>query len=298
MKRWEVTYLDKPLLLYGNTADEVREKYTSTIDKGSDVKPLPYPKELYDKLTTLPIRHIDKQGREYREINCGAGYCVYRMSKDESDGQYYDLIQYRRSGGRLIELCLWSCCTTQEFADMWLKEIPVKKCGFVVSLSEVKKLCGKMLFRIDKYHVWRDSDGYYYVGYSPEWGKRFKEEYKRMSAYKDTAVYVYWAEGIYGSNKSRWFESENKWIEYWNKISSEQPSHAATLRYEIIQHGYKKLPVENRKLICRLNYMNIERELKSESPELVAKMWARGQERFGDYEDICKGIVERIRNEL
>lgn len=297
MNRWQVTYLGKPFMLYGNTAEEVIQKYSSTIDEGSNVIPIPYPQELFNKLTELPVKHRDNKGREYREINCGAGYCVYRMSKDEQDGQYYDLIQYRRSGGRLIEPCLWSCCTAQEFADTWLKEVPVKKCGFVMSLNEVKKLCGKMLFRIGKYHVWRDSDGYYYVGYSPDWSKHFKEEYKRMAAYKDTAIYVTWTESVYGSRKDGWFENEEIWREYWNMILSEQPSYAATLRYEIVKRGYNKLPVEDRKLIYRLSYMDIERELKSESPELVIKMWTRYQKRLGIYENICKGIVEKVRKQ-
>lgn len=295
MKRWQVTYLGKPFMLYGNTAEEVIQKYSSTIDEGSNVTPIPYPQELFDKLTELPVRHRDNKGREYREINCGAGYCVYRMSKDESDGQYYDLIQYRRSGGRLIEPCLWSCCTAQEFADTWLREVPVKKCGFVMSLNEVKKLCGKIIFRIGKYHVWRDSDGYYYVGYSSEWGKHFKEEYKRMSVCRNTAVYVHWIEGVYGSNKFGWFESEDKWNEYWNKISSEQPSYAATLRYEIVKHGYKKLPVEDRKLIYRLNYMNIERELKYEPSDIVAQWWAKYNSGFiGDNDELFTDIVKKI----
>lgn len=289
MNRWQVTYLGKPFMLYGNTAEEVIQKYSDTIDEGSNVILIPYPQELFDKLTELPVRHRDNKGREYREINCGAGYCVYRMSKDEQDGQYYDLIQYRRSGGRLIEPCLWSCCTAQEFADMWLKEIPVKECGFVISLNEVKKLCGKMLFRIGKYHVWRDSDGYYYVGCSSGWNKYFKEEYKRMSVCRDTAVCVEWVEGYHYNQ--RWFENKEAWEEYRNTIVPEPPS------YKILRFGYKKLSVEDRKLICRLNYMNIERELKSESPELVIKMWARYQERFGNYENICKGIVEKVREQ-
>lgn len=294
MKRWEVTYLGKPFMLYCNTADEVREKYVDTMDKGSDVEPLPYSKELYDKLTSLPVKHIDKQGREYREINCGAGYCVYRMSKDEQDGQYYDLIQYRRSGGRLIEPCLWNSCTAQEFADVWLKEIPVRQCGFVASLNDVKKLCGKVWLRLGKCQVWRDSDGYFYVGFSPNWRKTLKEEYKRMSPHRDTAVYVCWTEGIYCNSKRGWFESEEIWHEYWNKILSEQPSWAGSLRYKIAKRGYASIPVEDRKLICRLSYMDIERELKFESPEFVAMIWSRKCDWLGVDDMICKKIVEEI----
>ena len=289
-------------MLYGNTAEEVGEKYASTMDEGSDITPLAYPQELFDKLTALPVIHRDAKGREYRGINCGAGYCIYRISKDESDGQYYDIVQFRRSGGRLIEPCLWTMCTAQEFADDWLREVSHKKCGNIISLKEVKKLCGKALFRIGKINVWRDADGYYYVGNSQLWGKVLKEEYKVMSQHRDEAVLVSWTEGIYGAHRRKWFESEDAWETYWREINAQQPSYAATLRYEILSRGYRKVPVEDRKLICRLEYMNIGRELKSEPPELVARMWQRYNERFFeselDCERILKEIVAKVRDEI
>lgn len=298
MKRWQVNYLGEPFMLYGDTAEQVKDKYSDTMDKGSDITPLPYPQELFNKLTALPIIHRDAKGREYREINCGASYCVYRISKDESDGQYYDIVQFRRSGGRLIEPCLWGICTAQQFVDDWLREVPHKKCGNIVSLKEVKKMCGKMLFRIGKIFVWRDADGYYYVGNSWMWGKHFKEQYKNMSQHRDTAIYVWWTEGIYRKSRRSWFESEDCWQEYWNKITAEQPSYAGTLRYDIISRGYRAVPIEERKLICRLEYMNLERELKSEHPDFVAKMWARVNERYFendlDCERICREIVRKI----
>lgn len=298
MKRWQVTYLGKPFLLYGNTTEEVREKYSSTIDEGSDIIPLLYPQELFDKLTELPVKHTDAKGREYREINCGVGYCIYRISKDERDGCYYDIVQFRRSGGRLVEPCLWSICTAQEFVDDWLREVPYKKCGNIISLKEVKKLCGKTLFRIGKVYVWRDADGYYYVGNSCFWSKHFKERYKNMSQHRDTAIYVWWIEGGYCKSRRSWFESEEHWQEYWKKITAEQPSCAGTLSYEIVKRGYRAVPVEERKLICRLEYMNLERELRSENPDFVAKMWERVNTKFFesdiDCERICREIVRKL----
>ena len=80
MKRWQVTYLGKPFMLYGDTAEQVKDKYSDTMDEGSDITSRPYPQELFNKLTALPIIHRDAKGREYREITCGASYCVYRIS--------------------------------------------------------------------------------------------------------------------------------------------------------------------------------------------------------------------------
>lgn len=297
MKRWQVMYLGKPFMLYGNTAEEVIQKYSSTIDEGSNVTPIPYPQELFDKLTELPVRHRDNKGREYREVNTGCNYCTYRISKDETDGRYYDLVQYRINGGRLIAPSLWSVCTAQEFVDMYLKPVPEKKCGWLFSLKEVKKLCGKVQFKIGKVNVWKDADGYYYIGWQNDWGKSKKEEYKVMSEHRESAIYVSFTEGLFGGHKYRWFESEDVWCKFWEKIKSEQPSYARTLDYEIIRHGYNKLPVEDRNLICRLRYMNLERELKTEPSDIVAKWWARYNSQFIENDELFKKIVEKVREQ-
>lgn len=299
MKRWQVTYLGEPFMLYGDTAEQVKDKYSDTMDEGSDITPLPYPQELFNKLTALPIIRRDAKGREYREINCGASYCVYRISKDESDGQYYDIVQFRRSGGRLIEPCLWSMCTAQEFVDMYLNPVPDKRCGWLFSLKEVKKLCGKVQFKVDKVNVWKDSDGYYYIGWQSDWDKYRKEEYKIMSEHRETAVLVCFTEGIYGGYKHKWFISEDAWLDYWKKISEEQPPYARTLDYTIKKRGYRKSPVEDRKLICRLRYINLERELQTEPPDVVSQMWARYNSGFiGDNDGLFTDIVKKICEKL
>lgn len=297
MKRWQVTYLGKPFMLYGSTAEEVRQKYSSTIDNGSDIIPLPYPQELFDRLTELPIVHRDNKGREYREVNIGCNYCTYRISKDETDGRYYDLVQYRINGGRLIAPALWSTCTAHEFVDMYLKPVPDKKCGWLFSLKEVKKLCGKAICKVYGYTVWKDTDGYYYIGCNINWNKNRKEEYKTISPYKDTAVLVGFTEGMHGEYKQRWFENEDKWNEYWRKITIEQASCARTLNYEILNHGYYKLSVEDRKLICRLRYMNLERELKTEPSDIVAQWWAKYNRQFVEDERLFEKIVEKVKEQ-
>lgn len=297
MKRWQVTYLGKPFMLYGNSAEEVKQKYSSAIDKGSDIVPLPYPQELFDRLTELPVRYKDKTGREYREVNLGCNYCTYRVSKDETDGRYYDLVQYRINGGRLIAPALWSTCTAHEFVDMYLKPVPEKKCGWLFSLKEVKKLCGKVQFKIGKVNIWKDSDGYYYLGCQNDWSKIKKEEYKVMSEHRESAIYVSFTEGLFGGHKYQWFESEDAWHEYWEKTKSEQPSYARTLDYEIIKHGYNKLPIEDRKLICRLRYMNLERELKTEPSDIVAQWWAKYNRQFVDDERLFEKIAEKVKEQ-
>ena len=91
------------------------------------------------------------------------------------------------------------------------------------------------------------------------------------------------------------FISEDAWLDYWKKISEEQPSYARTLDYTIEKRGYRKSPVEDRKLICRLRYINLERELQTEPPDVVAQMWSRYNSGFiGDNDELFTDIVKKI----
>ena len=202
MNRYQITHSGKSVLLYANTEQEIRNKYSDLVDFGSEITLSPYPRELFDKLTSLPVIHRDKAGREYREINIGYNYITYRIGKDSKNGQYYDMVQYRTNGGKLVEPCLWSICTVQEFIDMYFKIIPEKKSGYVLSIKEVKKICGKTILSYQGYSIWKDSDGYYYVGFKYDWGKKQKEEYKEMSLNRDSAVLVSFIEGIFGKQKN------------------------------------------------------------------------------------------------
>ena len=165
--------------------------------------------------------------------------------------------------------------------------------GFDYSLRQIKKLCGKQLFSYKGYAVWKDTEGYYYSGFNKYWNKRVKAEYSRFSLCRDTAVLVGWTEGIYGTHRLGWFESEQDWDKYWKEITSKQPSYAATLWYEVKKRGYQKLPVEDRKLIARLPYCDFEEELKWCHWEWVALRWWYKCEEYTD-EEICKEIVRRI----
>lgn len=292
MQRWQVGKYK----FYGESADEIRQKYG---EFGDEITPLPYQQELFDKLTALPIVCVDSKGYEYRQVTCGDELCTYRVAKDPNDEQYYNSVQYMTTG-KWIHIT-WSVISAEQFVDLFLRVAPEKRCGCIVSLKEVKKMCGKVWLKIGKLNVWRDNDGYYYVGNSSLWGKRFKDEYNTFSRCKDSAVNVEWTEGLYASIKRRWFESVEKWEEHWHKITAKQPLYAATLHYEIKQYGYAKKPVEDRKLICRLAYMNIECKLLENSPATTAEIWRRQNSKYFendlDAENICRKIVRKVVSE-
>lgn len=288
MKRFQVTYLGKPFMLYGNSEAEVRSKYSTTMDENSECVLLEYPKELFDKITscdlTASCQHNENEVREYYL----KGNCQFRISKDVRDGCYYDLIQYRKiyPQNGMPKHCLWSVCTAQEFLDRYFKEVPIKETGYVVTPKEIKKIA-KLLFKSEGYSIWADKDGYFYFGYNHDWGKRAKDEYDRVHPYADTAVLVWWQDSDC-KYKKKWFTS-------WEEFERLHPRDINKLPPEIKKRGYKALPVMDRKLICRLAYCDIERELAEGTPSyFIAKDWIELNKRCfkNPYSEI--GFLENI----
>lgn len=286
MQRYVVNCDGKPLKLYSNNPDRLVREYGNRT-------PLPYPKELFDKLTALPIKQVDSKGREYREIKWNGGTCVYRVHKDKQDGQYYDLVEYRKDNYCCSTRMLWSLCSAEDFIDMFLTEVPQKEIGLCVSLKEIKKLCGKPLFKWKGHSVWRDSDGYLYYGEQIFWCKHSKEEYKEMSLHRETAIFVAYRDGKGFFEHHRWFASESDWLERWNQILSENKSYETSPMFRIVKREYRKKPVEERKLIYRLRHMNIETELKTENADTVCRMFANLNYDLC-HKDLCCEIVKRI----
>ena len=282
MKRYEVMWHGQPLMVYGNSAEEVQSKYTD-----SYVKELPYPAALFDKLTAPAICHAEQKVaeeiREYRIVD----EVIYRISRDVRDNQYYDLVQYRHVGGRLVMPCLWSCCTAQEFADRYMKKVPLKETGFVITPKQIKKLA-KPFLRKNGMVMWRDADDYFYIGYKRDWGKYVKDEYDVMSQHRDTAVFMWYSDASC-SYKKKWFTSVEDFY-------AQHPENPNLLPPHIIKKGYRKLPVNERKLICRLPYYAIARELaEGEHPEHIALDWSRRCADWGDVETLLD-IVKEVAN--
>lgn len=286
MQRYVVNCDGKPLKLYSNNPDRLVREY-------GNCTPLPYPKELFDKLTALPIKQVDSKGREYREIKWNGGTCVYRVDKYKQDGQYYDLVEYRKDNYCCSTRMLWSLCSAEDFIDMFLVEVPQKEIGWCVTLKEVKKLCGKLLFKWEGFSVWRDNDGYLYYGTQFSWGKHFKEEYKTMSKHRETAILVAYRDIKRSLQCHSWFASESDWTNHWNQMLSEIKPYEASPTFHIEKRGYRKKPVEERKLICRLRYMNIETELRTENTNTVCQMFANLNYNLC-HEYLCCEIVKRI----
>lgn len=300
MNRYEVSYLGKPFMLYGDSAEYIGNKYKDMIDEGCEIKLLDYPKSLFDILTQPELvssNETDKQIHELRKVKTDVGDIVYKLGKDKSDDRYFDLVTYRRTSGKLVMPCLKSICSANEFIDRYFRDVPIKKTGYVVTHREIKKLANKSIGKVDGYTIWRDSDGYVYFGLSSDWGKKAKEFYKQFLPFKDTAICVKYCSGIYNESHTKWFKTKDDFDIFWKQECANTPSFAATPRYEILPYKVCTTPIEDRKLIYRLSYLNIERELsEGERIETIARnwYWQNRTMSHNDETDFLKKIIELI----
>ena len=134
IKRWQVTSSGKPLLLYGDTPEEIKEKW-NCVDKDCDV--VPYENDEYieyiDKIKEKSeyITSFKKCDYEIREL-----YAIYlcgykislRLSKDLRDDKYYDFCEYQCSSGELMSPITWNTGSISHFCDSVpiLSDIPIK----------------------------------------------------------------------------------------------------------------------------------------------------------------------------
>ena len=148
IKRWQVTSSGKPLVLYGDTPEEIREKW-NCVDKDCDI--VPYENDEYldmiDKIKEKAeyITSFKKCDYEIRELYtiCLYGYKIsLRLSKDLRDDKYYDFCEYQCSSGELMLPITWNTGSISHFCDSVpiLSDIPKKEQGYVVTPKELKKI--------------------------------------------------------------------------------------------------------------------------------------------------------------
>ena len=283
MKTWQTTYLGKPFILYGNTEQECRDKYSSCIDEGASVIPYDNKHELAcvqkirnnSKLLAETVRPNGYEKREIREIDYFGNVIRLQLSKDLRDDKYYNLCYYQIHNGRFISPITWTMTSAEQFCSKFHigDDIVKQEQGFVVTPKEIKKIKPVKFYNKDGVTYWRDVYGYFYIANKIDLpNKRNKEEWQRFHDNPD-AVYVEYSYGIYGYKHYNWFDSEDVFMEYWKNVClPDTPSSSATPRYEIKKCGYKKIKPEERKVIFRLPYYPVE-VFDDEPPEMLANAW-------------------------
>ena len=111
MNRYKVTFSDDTIMrLYANTKDTLpipcfNDKSVVSIERDTDMSYMKY----IDYIKTGDFIGYDYRHREiYRHIT-PSGRIYVRISKDESDGVYYEYADYQDYHGQLIMPIGWTC---------------------------------------------------------------------------------------------------------------------------------------------------------------------------------------------
>lgn len=211
----------------------------------------------------------------------GSGFTLYiKLYKSCEDDEYYDYSESQsRNDSKLIVPISWTVNEIKELYDRYFYSVPHKNIGYTVTPKEVKKNKYKKWYNKDGEYSWTDDDGYFYFAdkYSMP-NKKNKEEYAYFTQYKDTAILVKyklftWAD--YSTEHTEWFANKQDFDDFWDMMIVECPDCCQTPWYKIVKHGYKKLSPDDRKVVLRMPYINIEAELKEKPYAEVAHMWKR-----------------------
>ena len=303
IKRWQVTSSGKPLVLYGDTPDEIKEKW-DCVDKNCDI--VPYENDEYigmiDKIKEKAeyITSFKKCDYEIREL-----YAIYlsgykislRLSKDLRDDKYYDFCEYQCSSGELMSPITWNTGSISHFCDSVpiLSDIPKKEQGYVVTPKELKKIKPMKFYNSNGETYWRDSDGYFYTALKYDLpNKKNKAEWEQFHDNPDAVFIQYWS-GTYHERHITWFDSISVFTDWWKDIVKNTPSYCAVPKYEVVRCGYTKVKPDDRRVIFRLPYFPID--MDDRPAEFVARVWVNEVDKrwYGDESDMYEHLVGIIK---
>ena len=303
IKRWQAISSGKSIVLYGDTPDEIREKW-NCVDKDCDI--VPYENDEYieyvDKVKEKAeyITSFKKCDYEIREL-----YVIYlygykislRLSKDLRDDKYYDFCEYQCSSGELMSPITWNTGSISHFCDSVpiLSNIPKKEQGYVVTPKELKKIKPVKFYNSNSETYWRDSDGYFYTASKYDLpNKKNKAEWEQFHDSSDAVLVKAWW-GYYNHNM-RWYDNMDVFMEWRkNEAVKNTPSYCAVPKYEVVKRGYTKVKPDDRRVIFRLPYFPVD--MDDRPAEFVARVWVNEVDKrwYGDESDMYEHLVSVIK---
>lgn len=104
--------------------------------------------------------------------------------------------------------------------------------------------------------------------------------------------------------KTEWFESKESFLQFYREEKEKVLSYATSPRYEIKKIGYRLIKPEDRKVILRLPYINLDMELAyGTSVADIALSWSKmcdksWQGKTLDCYDYLMNVVNNYKNWL
>lgn len=236
------------------------------------------------------VRFIEQIKSKSELLESNGEKQIYRFPHNDSsifiqfyiDGnEYYDYCQYQRwNCNGSIEPPLWVPCSPKRFCELFDKDVPYLPQGIVVTPREIKKIKAKKFSNKGGKILWVDDLGYIYSadkGSLPD--KCSKAQWERFHDNPNAVLVRYVLathDNIYGSAKTKWFESKESFLKFYETEKKNVPGCYTYPSYDIIKVGYKKKKPEDRKVILRLPYIDLDAELAYGTPvENIALRWSR-----------------------
>ena len=302
MKRWYVEFPDYTLKLYYKDLQAARTKNPKSISiiECFDYDYLSYVEKI--KSSAIEVLYNYKSKRVHK-ILYNSGYILVRMHYDIIDGEeyYYDMLQFQiHSKSKCVIPITWGVSNPKEFWEQYINcsnpiELPIE----AISLNELKALKPTRFWFRNLRAFYRDDNGYfYYIHKTNLPNKKSREEYEKFKGNKN-AVFVRYGSNFVMDNSTKWFTSEEEFKEEYRQFVQDTPAYYGNPHYEIKQKGYNKKPPDDRKIVFRLPYFQIDKELKrGNQPYWIAREWCammEGYSQFGDIFDNVNWVEDLIK---
>lgn len=280
--RWELTLdgFKSKLIQYGDTKQDVLNSFKGH-EKVLEIKPytdtsyLDYIQKIVDNSELISEKTKGDMKNEFRQIKRGRNTCLIKFYKDLDDG-YYDFLEYQRQFNQFINPVTYTWDDPKSFYEEYRTDLFGENAGKEhkwISYKELRKEKPKLLKYKGVYKFWVDADGYYYVADKRNYpSKRNRELFKEFGN-NPNAVCV---ECKLGSSKTTydWWHNFDEFLEYFKEESKKVPAYEATPSYRVLHKGFQKTPPEDRKVILRLPFFNVQREIKNGQQGItIARAW-------------------------
>ena len=285
--RWYVetpyTQGNEPMKIYGDTIEEVRKHFPEAISitPCGDKSHLPYIKKMIDRSEFLDSRtnKLNQVTELYRYK--GDGFDLYiKFYKDGKDNEYFDYSEIQlKSDGLISNHIGWTLYYPQDIYNRYFYSVPKKEVGYVVTPKEVKKNKYKKWYNKDGEYGWIDSDGYFYFADKLDMPNKKKKIVYDEFKDNDNAVLIKYKcatpTDYCPTELTRWFNSQEEFNIWWKQMVYKCPPFCESPYYSVVKKGFHKKHPDDRLVVLRMPYLNIEIELSDRHYEQVGRMWDR-----------------------
>lgn len=294
MKRFNVVTQNGTMRLYYPSIQEAKVAYPDAIiSENADTSFLSYVEKIHSLSTDNLLNY---HGGQVWKIPYHNSHILYRQFMDEDE--YIDGCEYQRHDNvGYTEPIMWNMSTPQEFYERFLCEEHIELPIEVISFKEIKQLKAKKFWNKNNKAYWYDSNGYFYCADKCDLpNKNKKDDWAKFGGNKE-AIFVGYGTEI-ALRKYEWFESKAVFDAFWNEHIKEHNPAYGTLQYEIKRKGYYTLAPEDRRVIFRLPWFDVNKE-RGNTHE-IARTWCKlmTQKQFGNWHDNIDAIEDVVKKYL